>query len=467
MNRLEPKKSVWLHLGAGAFHRAHQAWYLNSLKNSEHCEWSLSLANIRKSATQQTLQQLASQKGRYTLEIISPEGDKQYQPITVVDQVILWDEGLRTLIEHGAHPRTKIISFTVTEGGYFLKDDGHLDVEHQAVLADLSEQGETSTLYGALYQILRARMCSNGQPVTLLSCDNLRNNGDSFYRGLLEFVTAKNDLPLLSWIQQNTRAPNSMVDRITPKFDASIHARLTDNGIHDDQVPVSCEAFSQWVLEDDFIAGRPPLEKAGVEFVGSVTPYEEAKIRVLNASHSGIAWAGSLLSKRYIDESLLPKVKKWVSSYVSEDVKPALQPTEIDVDSYSATILKRFSNPWIRDTNQRVSSDSIAKLHEFIVPTLKARYQTGHTPEATLILPALWFRFMHKCHKGELAFEYEDRALDSVDFNAIFSADDPLTVFAATKKIFGVISDQPMFVEDLRRALSRVDVAMASMQGEL
>lgn len=466
MVKFEPLKSVWLHLGAGAFHRAHQAWYLNTLKDSGDVEWSLSLANIRNSATQLTLQQLASQQGRYTLEIISPKGDKRYQPITVVDQIILWDEGLRALIAQGAHPQTKVISFTVTEGGYFLKDDGHLDVEHEAVRADLSDQGETITLYGALFKILSARMHSNGQPVTLLSCDNLRNNGDSFYRGLLEFVAAKNDPSLLNWIEQNTRAPSSMVDRITPKFDASIHARLAHNGIHDDQVPVSCEAFSQWVLEDDFIAGRPPLEKAGVEFVSSVTPYEEAKIRVLNASHSGVAWAGSLLSKRYIDESLLPQVKQWIRSYVLEDVKPALQPTEIDVDSYCATVLERFGNPWVRDTNQRVSSDSIAKLHEFIVPTLKARYQAGQTPEATLILPALWFRFMQKRHRGELAFEYEDRALDSIDFDAIFSADDPLTIFAASKTLFGTISDQPAFLADLRHALGRVDMAMASMQDE-
>ncbi|MDT3723241.1 D-arabinitol 4-dehydrogenase [Pseudomonas oryzihabitans] len=466
MNRLVPEKSIWLHLGAGAFHRAHQAWYLNLLKNAGHCEWGLSLANIRNSATQLTLQQLARQQGRYTLEIISPEGDKQYQTITVVDQVILWDELLRTLIAQGANPRTKIISFTVTEGGYFLKEDGHLDVEHHAILADLSERGESSTLYGALCKILRARMLSGGEPVTLLSCDNLRNNGSSFYRGLLDFVAAKNDLPLLNWIQQNTSAPNSMVDRITPKINTAIHARLTDDGIHDDQVPVSCEAFSQWVLEDDFIAGRPPLENVGVEFVSSVTPYEEAKIRVLNASHSGVAWAGALLGKQYIDESLLPQVKTWIRSYVSEDVKPALQPTEIDVDYYSATILKRFSNTWIRDTNQRVSSDSIAKLHEFIIPTLKARYQMGHTPKATLILPALWFRFMHKRHQGQLAFEYQDRALNSVDFNTIFTSNDPLSAFARTKKIFGGISDQPTFVDDLRHALARVDVAMASMQGE-
>lgn len=449
-------KSTWLHLGAGAFHRAHQSWYLNQLRDQGETSWSLTLANIRNSATQQTLQQLADQQGRYTLEIISPEGQMTYQPITAIEQVILWDSGLKTLINVGADSATKIISFTVTEGGYFLDDEGHLNTDDRAIQADLAEEDETSTLYGALVKILRARMQQNGGAVTLLNCDNLRNNGDSFYRGLLEFVSEKNDPDLLAWIKQHTSAPNSMVDRITPKFDEAIYSRLEQQGITDDRVPLCCEAFSQWVIEDNFIAGRPALEQVGVEFVDDVTPFEEAKIRILNASHSGIAWAGSLLGYQYIDQSLTPQVQQWIRDYVLQDVVPCLEPAQFNLEEYCDTTLNRFSNRWVRDTNQRVSSDSIAKLHEFIVPTLKARFQQHQQPDATLVLTALFFLFMQQRHQGKLAFDYQDRAIDSLSFEEIYNADDPLRAFASSKKLFGSLAGKPEFIDRLAAVVEQV-----------
>ncbi|WP_168398713.1 D-arabinitol 4-dehydrogenase [Erwinia amylovora] len=464
MHRNNDEKSNWLHLGAGAFHRAHQSWYLNQLHQQGDNSWTLSLANIRNSRTQKTLQQLAKQQGRYTLEIISPEGDIVYQPIEAVENVILWDNGLKSLVDAGASAKTKIISFTVTEGGYFLDDDGQLDLTHLAIQADLAGQQETGTLYGALVKILRERMRHQTGSVTLLNCDNLRNNGDSVARGLSQFVKAQHDPDLLAWIEHNTSAPNGMVDRITPKFDAALSDRLAKQGIKDDDVPLSCEAFSQWVLEDKFIAGRPALEKAGVEFVSSVTPYEEAKIRVLNASHSGIAWAGALLGKKYIDQSLQPQIKQWICDYVLKDVAAALPPCDIDLARYAETTLNRFSNKWVRDTMQRVSSDSIAKLQQFISPTLKTRYKQGATPAATLILPALWFRFMQQHHAGTLPFDYEDRALDEVPFADIFSADDPLQALTQQKKLFGSLAGRPELYRDLAAAVDKVDKGLQKMR---
>nr|WP_241391450.1 D-arabinitol 4-dehydrogenase [Serratia proteamaculans]ULG18687.1 mannitol dehydrogenase [Serratia proteamaculans] len=466
MYRNNEKKSHWLHLGAGAFHRAHQSWYLNQLHQQGDERWTLSLANIRNSSTtQQTLQQLAQQQGRYTLEIISPEGEFNYQPITAIEKIILWDRGLQSMIAEGADSETRIISFTVTEGGYFLNDDGHLDLTHPAIKTDLNEHQEPTTLYGALFKILHQRMLNHAGPVTLLNCDNLRNNGDSMAQGLREFVAAKNQPELLAWIELNTSAPNGMVDRITPKFDDVIYQRLAQQGITNDLVPLSCESFSQWVLEDDFIAGRPALENAGVEFVSSVTPYEEAKIRVLNASHSGIAWAGALLNKQYIDQSIQPTISQWIRNYVLQDLVPALQPTKIDLTLYCDTVLNRFSNKYVRDTCQRVSSDSIAKMYGFILPTLKASYQRGEIPQATLILPALWFRFMQLRHRGKLPFEYQDRALDEVPFDVIFSADDPLYAFSHEEKLFGSLAGVTLY-NDLKRALESVDSGLRLMRGD-
>ncbi|WP_244557171.1 D-arabinitol 4-dehydrogenase [Pantoea deleyi] len=434
MSKTDYKKLTWLHLGAGAFHRAHQAWYLNQLHLKGDTRWTIALANIRNSQTQETLQRLSAQKGRYTLELISPAGERRYQTISSVSKIILWNPGMRSLIEEGAHPDTRIISFTVTEGGYFLNDDCHLDLQHPAVIADLAGNSDPLTLYGALIRILRQRLESSAGPVTLLSCDNLRNNGDSILTGLTEFVQASDDICLLKWTKSNVSAPNSMVDRITPKFDEKIFSRLAEHGIDGDQVPLSCESFAQWVVQDRFIAGRPALEEVGVEFKDNVMHYEEKKIRILNASHSGVAWAGALMGKDYIDESLTPQVVQWIRDYVMHDVKKTLELNDADLREYCDITLSRFSNRWVRDTTQRVSSDSIAKLHQYILPVIRAVYAQGARPHATMILSALWMRFMQRQQKETLLFEYEDRALEEVDFRAIFCAEDPLLAFTESKK---------------------------------
>lgn len=466
MNTKRTEQSLWLHLGAGAFHRAHQCWYLNKLHQKGDSRWSISLANIRNSSTQKMLEQLARQQGRYTLEIVSPDGHIDYQTITSVQHVLPYDTQLTALVNEGSRPETGIISFTVTEGGYFLNDQGHLDLNAAPIQSDLAAEQDTVTLYGALYKILTARREKNSGPVTLLCCDNLRSNGQSFRRGLMEFVTARQDQPLLEWLEHNVSTPDSMVDRITPATGDELIERVRQQNITDDLVPVCCESFSQWVIHDDFIAGRPALEEAGVEFVEDVLPYEEAKIRVLNASHSGIAWAGGLLNKEFIDQSLLPEVRQWITAYVEQDVIPALEDSPLDLKQYCQTVLQRFSNPRVRDTCQRVSSDSIAKLHEFLVPTLKARYQQQQTPEATIRLIALYYLFMQRYANNSLPFSYQDRAGESVDFASIYRQKDPLAAFAAESKLFGSLAGNPVFTADLRQAVVSAREGIAALEND-
>ncbi|MEE3652596.1 MULTISPECIES: D-arabinitol 4-dehydrogenase [unclassified Brenneria] len=460
--------STWLHLGAGAFFRAHQAWYLNQLRQKGDDHWHMALSNIRNSATQKTLQQLKAQNGRYTLETLSPDGERGYETIDAVDQILLWDSRLASTVAVGADPNTKIISFTVTEGGYFLDDDDHLDLSHPAIQADLRDEGEINTLYGALTLILTARRQQQSGPVTLLCCDNLRQNGDSFSQGMREFLAAKQRPDLMAWMTEQTTAPNSMVDRITPKFDDALYTRLRQQGITGDAVPLSCESFARWVIEDNFASARPALEQVGVEFVDDVTPVEEAKIRLLNASHSGIAWAGALQGRRYIDESLPAQVTDWIRDYVLQDVSPSLEKRGVvlDLPTECDSVLARFGNRWVRDTVARVSSDSIAKLHGFIVPTLKDSYRQERVPQATLRLAALFFLFMQRHHRGELPFSYEDRAIDSIEVDRIFSADDPLAVFADQPALFGVVRRHKDFTDHLRAAVDEVRTTLhASPEG--
>lgn len=448
---------TWLHLGASAFFRAHQAYYFNQLASPD---WQMQLANLRNSASQDTLKKLKEQNGEYTLEIISPEGVIEYQTIRALKEIILWDSGLASTIKAGVSPSTKIISFTVTEGGYFLNDDGHLNLEHPAVHADLQSNSEIQTLYGALTQILLGRMHLSHGEITLLCCDNLRNNGDSFAQGLYDFIQAKQLPQLLGWVKNHVSMPNSMVDRITPKFENSIFERLNAQNITKDQVPLSCEQFTRWVIEDNFISERPNLEKVGVEIVEDVAPYEEAKIRLLNASHSGLAWAGALLNKTYINKTLSSDIVSIIKDYAQNDVSFSLKNRGINIDTIKEcdSVLHRFKNPYVKDTVARVSSDSIAKLHDFIVPTLKDCFEHQYIPHSGLKLAALYFFFLERYNAHQLQFEYEDRALPQINIKQIFKTSDPIKAFISHSDLFGTLSSNTEFqfalqktIEDLRK----------------
>lgn len=453
---IEPNsENIWLHLGASAFFRAHQAYYLNQLNQKGNHPWHVSLANIRNSSSQDTLKQLQQQNGTYTLEIISPSGDFNYETIECLDQILLWDHRLQSTVNVGANPKTKIISFTVTEGGYFLKEDNNLDLEHPAIQNDLSATGEIQTLYGVLYDILALRMKNQSGPVTLLCCDNLRSNGDSFAKGLNDFVQAKGNTELLAWIEEFTSAPNSMVDRITPKVNDQSIERVQAQQDQSDAVPISCEHYTRWVLEKDFVNDHPQLSKVGVEFVDDVLPYEEAKIRLLNASHSGLAWYGALHKHTFIHETLAPSICETLTNYAKHDVKDALHHHQIDINTNveCKTILDRFSSPYVKDTVARVASDSISKLRGFILPTIKDCLIQGKNPKYALQLVASYFYFLQRNQQNQLSFEYQDSALNDIAIDQVFQHSDPITAFATHAGLFGSLTEDPAFYTELIKTI--------------
>ena len=332
-----PSTQIILHLGIGAFHRAHQAWYLNRLIDSGETGWALASGNIRPDMNQ-LLQDLSEQGGQYTLETVTPAGIFSYERIHSISNILPWSPELDALVALGRRPETRIISFTVTEAGYYLDQHQQLDLSYPDLRSDL-EQGTQLTIYGAVCSILRARQHDNAGAVTLMCCDNIRSNGEHFRSGLFNFLAQRGETDLLAWAQVNTTCPNAMVDRITPRPPAEAKARVkAATGIADDCV-VMAEDFCQWVIEDHFCNGRPPWEKVGVEMVDSVLPYEEAKIRILNASHSCIAWAGALCGLQFIHEGVAhAEIRKMASDYVTQDVIPALSPSPVDLARYRDTV---------------------------------------------------------------------------------------------------------------------------------
>ena len=437
------QKSVWMHIGAGSFHRAHQAWYLHRLIQQGDDSWSIALGNIRNDANA-LLDNLAKQKGEYTLETVSPEGERHYEKITSVRKILHWDEQLTELVEQGSDKETRVIAFTVTEGGYYLTPQHELDVEQGDIKADLN--GEMRTIYGALAHILRARLARHGEPVTLLNCDNLRHNGERFRHGFLSFLQLKGESELYEWVKNQTRSPNTMVDRITPRPTPDVAERVKQQTGWDDRAPVMGESFIQWVIEDDFINGRPALENVDVEMVDSVLPWEEAKIRILNASHSCIAWAGTLIGLNYIDDSTreLP-IKQMAWNYVTQDVIPSLSPSPLDLAQYRDVVLARFGNPYIKDTNQRVAADGLSKIPGFITPTLQECYDRNQIPAATAVLPALFFVFLTRWAQGQLPYEYQDGVLDVAYYQKLMNSDNALDKFVADETLFGALANSAEF----------------------
>jgi len=458
-----PSESVVLHLGLGSFHRAHQAVYLQALIDAGDTRWSLTGANLRPDMAEVEAA-LIKQGGAYTLETVSPAREYRYQRIESIREVLPFDPTLAGVIARGADPRTRVISFTVTEAGYYLDPTDRLDFSAADLAADLdrARRGEAgSTIYGAICAILRARRTANAGPVTLLNCDNLRHNGERFRKGLLAFIEKAGDKALLEWVRTQTTCPNAMVDRITPRPPPELRQRVQQATGWDDAAPVTGESFIQWVIEDDFANGRPDWGRVGVQLVDSVAPYEEAKIRILNASHSCIAWAGTLAGFQYIHEGTHdPEIRRMAFDYVTDDVIPCLhspdRPSPVDLPAYRDVVLERFGNPAIRDTNQRVAMDGFSKIPGFIAPTVRERLARGEGIDSVAMLPALFLAFLQRWHRGELPYVYQDQGMDEAAAHAICDAADPVAALAGNRTLWGDTADEARLVDALRKADARV-----------
>nr|CAA6828054.1 MAG: D-arabinitol 4-dehydrogenase (EC [uncultured Thiotrichaceae bacterium] len=449
-----------LHLGLGSFHRAHQAVYLQDLHEQGDTSWQIAGGNIRPDMLE-LIADLKASGGAYMLETVTPGGERAYQRIESIKQIIDFDAELSGLTAVAADPATRIISFTVTEAGYYLDSENNLDESYADLRTDLA--GGHGTLYGALSVLLTARMAAEAGPVTLMNCDNLRSNGERFYAGFQQFLERRGETELLEWVRENTRAPNAMVDRITPRPTPDISERvLAATGV-DDTAALMGEAFTQWVIEDDFIAGRPAWEKVGVEMVEDVMPYEEAKIRLLNATHSCLAWAGTLRGYPYIHEDCAdPEILQLAYDYVTNDTIPCLdtpkEPCPLDLAKYRDVVLERFGNPNIQDTNQRVAMDGYSKLPGFILPTIRDSLNDGRSIDSVSMLPALFLVFLERLPQGKIPFEYQDQAMPEGSAAAICSADDVVKAFVDERLLFDDLAGDQRVLAAMRSAYERVGV---------
>ncbi len=461
-----------LHLGLGSFHRAHQAVYVHQLRQlhpSDGLRWAIAGGNLRPDMAD-TIAALQAQGGRYTLETVTPQGERKYTCIESIQRVIPYQDDQAPLIALGADPSTRIISFTVTEAGYYLNAQNALDwptfADLRADLAAVKAGQAGHTIYGGLVSLLRARMAAGAGPVTLMNCDNLRHNGERSRGGLLQFIDALGDTALKAWVLAHTSSPNAMVDRITPRPTPDVAERVKAATGWDDRAAIMGESFIQWVIEDDFIAGRPAWEKVGVEMVASVQAHEEAKIRLLNATHSCIAWAGTLAGYQYIHEGTHDAaIRQMAYDYVTDDAIPVLhtpeKPCPINLQAYRDVVLDRFGNPAIADTNQRVAMDAFSKIPGMIAPTIRDKWVRGETFDSAAMLPALFLAYLQRWHAGQIPYAYQDQAMEPAVAHAICEAADPVAAYAADTTLWGDMASDPRLFATLRNAYGRVQAFVA------
>ncbi|WP_224815523.1 mannitol dehydrogenase family protein [Hasllibacter sp. MH4015] len=444
-----------VHIGLGNFHRAHQAWYLHRLmQQGKALDWAIIGAGVRsydakmrdKLAAQDYLTTLIElSPGRTGVEVIGPMID--YLPI---------EEGNAALIAQMAEPAIRIVSLTVTEGGYYTDPvTGAFDADHPDIRHDVGSPHAPATVYGAIVEALRQRRAAGHGAFTVQSCDNLQGNGDILRQTVLGLARLIDD-DLADWIGQAAAFPNSMVDCIVPATGAAEIALAQSHGI-DDAAPVCHEDFRQWVIEDAFCAGRPPWEDAGATLTRDVHSFEAMKIRILNAGHQVIANAGELLSLDTIADCMAdPDVAALFEKVQREEITPHVSsvPGTTPLD-YLRLVQRRFANPEIRDTTRRVAFDGSARHTGFLLPVLRDALAIGKDVEGLALVEALWARMCEGTREDGTAIAPNDPFWEELNAAAKAARTRP-EAWLQQANIYGDLADAPAFRDAFSRWLSQI-----------
>ncbi len=441
------KKGI-IHIGVGNFHRAHQAYYTDRILNQDRLDWGICGIGIREEDVKMK-QVLMQQDGLYTLIVKELDGTMNPRVIGSIVEYIFAPEDPEVAIKKMATREVKIISLTITEGGYnYDTFNGYFMFGEPSIQWDLNHPEHPKTIFGYLTQGLKRRRDHGLPGLTILSCDNIQQNGDICRKMLMTYIE-KAEPGLMEWMKTHVSFPNCMVDRITPITVPSDIDQLKNQYGIEDKWPVVCEPFIQWVIEDDFINGRPEWEQAGVQLVQEVAPYEKMKIRLLNAGHSLLGLSGSLYGYQTIDRTVSdPLLVKLLRKFMNEEVTPILGKIEgIDLKKYKDSLIQRFGNPNIKDLLPRICGESSAKIPKFLLPTIREQLKTGGPIRIGTFIVAAWCRYLEVA--GTPGFDYKIQ--DTLAKELIKAAKssvyrDPLS-FLKIKTVFGDLVDSKRFVD--------------------
>lgn len=380
-----------VHFGPGAFHRAHQAWFVEKLL-ADDARWSICGVSLRSPDVRDAL---APQDGLYTLATLDEQ--ISYQVIGALREILVAPQDPGNVLNRLSAPTTRVVTITVTEKGYCLDAKGALDTTHTGIQSDLRVPELPTSLIGYLVEGLRRRRAAGSEPLTLISCDNLTDNGTRLSRAVCQLAELR-DPSLARWIEDHASFPRTMVDSITPATTDTLRERVKGVLGMEDRWPVQRESFAQWVLEDRLAAGGPDWASAGVIITDDVAAYDQAKLRLLNGSHSSLAYLGLLAGHETVADAMKDeRLCSLVTTMMKEDVRPTLRtPRGLDLEAYIDAILRRFRNPAIRHALAQIAWDGSQKLPFRLLGTIADNLEAGRPIERLCIAVAGWMHFVRR-----------------------------------------------------------------------
>ncbi|WP_040786930.1 mannitol dehydrogenase family protein [Nocardia pneumoniae] len=443
-----------VHFGVGGFHRAHQAMYVDRLlERGLARDWGICGVGVLP-GDRRMRDVLAAQDGLYTLSTLAPDGAWATRVVGSIVEYRYAPDDPEAVVEKLADPATRIVSLTITEGGYRVAaDTGDFDADDPGIRADLAANAPPATVFGLVTEALARRRSRGLAPFTVLSCDNIEGNGHVARRMFGAFAALR-DPGLGAWVAERVHFPNSMVDRITPVTPPAATDEIERRYGITDRWPVLTEPFAQWVLEDSFGLGRPAFDEVGVQLVDDVTPYELMKLRLLNASHQALCYFGYLSGYRLVHEAAQdPAFRRFLLRYMDAEATPTLRAVPgVDLDRYKRTLLERFANPAIGDTIARLCAESSDRIPKWLLPVIRAQLDSGGEIDCAAAVVASWARYAEGVDEQGAPIEVVDRLRDQLIPLARREREQP-TAFLAERSVFGDLIDRPRFVTAYLAAL--------------
>ena len=436
-----------VHIGVGGFHRAHQAVYLDDLLHRPGTHrWGIcGVALLPHDARMRDV--LKAQDGLYTVVERSAAGDRARVIGSIVESLFA-PEDPEAVLEKMASPECRIVSLTITEGGYYLNQGtGEFDAGHRDIRRDLASPHRPSCSFGYLAEALDRRRLRGLAPFTVQSCDNLQGNGDMAQRMFLAFARLR-DPELAAWLERQGAFPNAMVDRITPATTDEYRAMVRDQFGIDDDWPVVTEPFRQWVIEDRFPLGRPAWEEVGAQITAAVHPYEVMKIRLLNASHQALCYIGMLLGYRFAHQTMADAdIRQLVERMMEVEVTPLLPPVPgVDLPTYKQTLVERFANPTLQDQLARIGTEGSARIPKFVLPSILEQLERGGPIRALSFTVAAWFRYLRGEDDAGQPLPINDPMAEELVQRARAGGPDPRPLLGLTALFGDELPRAPRFV---------------------
>lgn len=439
-----------VHLGVGGFHRAYQAVYLDELARRGVTDWGEVGVGLHHRDMQDAL---APQDYLYT--VVERDGhDESARVVGAMVRYLFAPEDPGAVLDTLADARTRLVTLTITKDGYTVDlVTGAFKADDPAVQADLTHPDRPTTAVGYLVAALDRRRQVGLLPFSVLSCDNMQDNGSVTRTAVVSYARLR-DEALARWIEDTVAFPSSMVDRITPETTPEAQELVVSTVGVDDHWLVVTEPFTQWIVQDTFCNGRPPLEQVGVQFVADVRSYELMKMRLLNASHSALGYLGSLAGYHYTDEAMGdPLIRAYLARLMDDEVTPLLPETPgIDLAAYKRTLIERFANPAIKDQLARLCARGATKVPTFLLPSIREALEQGRPHDLLALAVAGWFRYLHGVDDAGRAIEIKDAQKDRLHELAVAGKDDPRPLLAE-RDVFGDLGQDETLVASLERAL--------------